>query len=187
MKGRKPKPTHLKLLEGEKNKDRINTNEPKPAPIAPGCPKFLKGEAKRFWYEKKKELEPLGLLTQIDGSALALGALAYGRLVQTEKMIQKIDKLTKPADTVRFPLKTPADQSEVELPLKKMLRESGLFIFSPNGYLIPSPLLTVWNKAFDQMMKCLTEFGMTPSSRSRLSIKPPDEEEEFEALLTRVK
>jgi len=187
MQGRKPKPTHLKILEGEKNKDRINTSEPKPTPIAPDCPKFLKGEAKKEWHRVKSQLESLGLLTQIDGTAFAAYCNAFGRWVQTEKMIQKIGILTRPPDKAKWPLKTLNDDAEMESPLKKMIRESGLFIFSPNGLLMQSPLLAVSNKAFDQMMRCCIEFGMTPSSRSRLKVNNEEPGEEFEKLLTRVK
>jgi P27 family predicted phage terminase small subunit len=39
-----------------------------------------------------------------------------------------------------------------------------------NGNLIISPLLSVSNKAMEQMHKFLTEFGMTPASRSRIIV-----------------
>jgi len=87
--GRKPKPTHLKLPEGEKNKDRINRNEPKPTPIAPKCPKHLGKEAKKQWKLLAPELERIGLLTKIDGATFAAACQAYDRWVQAEKWIQK--------------------------------------------------------------------------------------------------
>lgn len=38
MRGRKPKPTHLKLLEGNPGHRPINGAEPKPNPGLPTCP-----------------------------------------------------------------------------------------------------------------------------------------------------
>lgn len=38
IRGKKPKPTNLKILEGNPGKRPLNLNEPKPIPIAPECP-----------------------------------------------------------------------------------------------------------------------------------------------------
>ncbi len=48
------------------------------------------------------------------------------------------------------------------------LREHGQVVFSPNGCPIQSPYLAIVNKASEQVMRALVEFGMTPSSRSRI-------------------
>ena len=53
---------------------------------------------------------------------------------------------------------------------EKQLAEQGPVVTSPNGYGIPSPWLAISNQAHDQMRKLLTEFGLTPSSRSRVEI-----------------
>lgn len=49
------------------------------------------------------------------------------------------------------------------------LREEGLIIKSPQGYSVQNPLLSISNKAFDQMRAMLVEFGMTPSSRTKVT------------------
>ncbi|MFM0565801.1 phage terminase small subunit P27 family [Paraburkholderia sediminicola] len=43
------------------------------------------------------------------------------------------------------------------------------------GYPVRSPYLTVANRAFAQMTHILVEFGMTPSSRSRVTATKPDD------------
>jgi P27 family predicted phage terminase small subunit len=48
-----------------------------------------------------------------------------------------------------------------------------MLVKSPSGYAIQNPWLSIANKAFDQMMKLMTEFGMTPSSRSRVKTIQP--------------
>ena len=47
--GRKPKPTAMKELEGNPGKHPLNTSEPKPNKKAPACPKWLEPEAKKEW------------------------------------------------------------------------------------------------------------------------------------------
>lgn len=45
----------------------------------------------------------------------------------------------------------------------------GAVIKSPKGYPMTSPYFSISNKAFEQMKAILTEFGMTPSSRTRVA------------------
>jgi len=53
---------------------------------------------------------------------------------------------------------------------ERLLKTHGMIVKSPNGHLIQSPVLPIANKAMAQMLKFLTEFGMTPSSRARLDV-----------------
>jgi phage terminase small subunit len=46
-------------------------------------------------------------------------------------------------------------------------------IKAPSGYPIASPYLSIANTAMAQMTRLLVEFGMTPSSRSRVAVSPP--------------
>lgn len=50
------------------------------------------------------------------------------------------------------------------------IRKHGMLVKSPNGYPMQSPYLAVANKAMEQMQRMLVEFGMTPSSRSRIKV-----------------
>lgn len=45
----------------------------------------------------------------------------------------------------------------------------GPVVKAPSGFPVQSPFLAISNRAWDQMSKMLVEFGMTPSSRSRVS------------------
>lgn len=66
----------------------------------------------------------------------------------------------------------------------KKLSETGPLIKSPSGYPIQNPYLAVKNKAEDQMMKSLTELGMSPSSRTRIKVQPNKEKDQFEEFLS---
>ena len=69
--GRPPKPTAIKELEGNPGKRPLNKNEPKPKAKAPKCPPWLESDAKKEWRRLSKELEAMGLLTQVDMAAFA--------------------------------------------------------------------------------------------------------------------
>lgn len=49
----------------------------------------------------------------------------------------------------------------------------GPIVKAPNGFPMQSPYLAIANKAWSQMMKTLVEFGMTPSSRTRVAVAKP--------------
>jgi len=49
------------------------------------------------------------------------------------------------------------------------IREEGSVVLSLNGSMVQSPYCHVANKSFDQASRMLVEFGMTPSSRTRVS------------------
>jgi P27 family predicted phage terminase small subunit len=55
------------------------------------------------------------------------------------------------------------------------LRDFGLVIKTPSGYPAQSPYLSIANRAHEQLAKLLAEFGMTPSSRTRVSVRTDGE------------
>lgn len=54
------------------------------------------------------------------------------------------------------------------LDAEEKVREFGSVVKAPSGYLAHSPYLAIANKALEQMRAFLVEFGMTPSSRTRV-------------------
>ena len=58
------------------------------------------------------------------------------------------------------------------------LNEEGLLVKAPSGYPILNPCLSIINSALDQMRKFLTEFGMTPSSRTRINVAKKNEDKD---------
>ena len=59
------------------------------------------------------------------------------------------------------------------------LTREGTVTKAANGMLMQSPWLAIANKAHDQMVKLLIEFGMSPSSRSRVTVQQPEEVNPF--------
>ena len=87
QRGRKPKPTAVKQLEGNPGKRQLNANEPKPAARAPSCPKWLEDDAKKEWRRLAKQMEQLGILTEVDMAAFAGYCQAYARWKEAEEFI----------------------------------------------------------------------------------------------------
>ena len=61
---------------------------------------------------------------------------------------------------------------------EKVIAEKGVLYKSPKGNIQTSPMLWVANKALEQMYKYLTEFGMTPASRTRMQLKESEPKKE---------
>jgi P27 family predicted phage terminase small subunit len=59
----------------------------------------------------------------------------------------------------------------------------GTMVKSPNGYPMQSPYVAVANKQVDIMVRIAAEFGMTPSSRTRIRAGEPTPEDPFEEFL----
>lgn len=121
--GPKPKPTALRILEGDQP-CRINFNEPKFGDANAEAPLWLAGLAREHWDELAPILSRARVLSDADRSNLALLCMLYQRW------------RTDPGN----------------------------------------------NKAIDQYVRLSLEFGLTPSSRSRIKAppeKPKDDLEDF--------
>ena len=66
---------------------------------------------------------------------------------------------------------------------EEALKQYGVMVKSPSGFPMQSPYLAVATKAMEQMRQLMAEFGMSPSSRTRLHVQPPQEPTEFEQFL----
>ncbi len=93
--GRKPTPTAVKELEGNPGKRPLNAKEPKPAKKAPSCPKWLEPEAKKEWRRLSKQLEQLGVLTELDMASFAAYCQAYARYKEAEEFITQHGSIVK--------------------------------------------------------------------------------------------
>ena len=87
MAGRKPKPTALKVLEGNPGKSPLNDHEPIPPKGELKCPSWLLPEAKKEWKRLASSLEAMGVLTQADLTAFAGYCQAYARWKEAEEFI----------------------------------------------------------------------------------------------------
>ena len=143
MKGRKPKPTALKVLAGNPGKRPLNDAEPNFMGERIGnAPKHLSAEAKAEWKRVAPVLKAAGVLTPADRGALAAYCQAWARWVEAERKIET----------------------------------EGMVTTTPSGYEMQSPWVGIANKALELMRAFAAEFGMTPSSRTRVRAEKPEHE-----------
>jgi P27 family predicted phage terminase small subunit len=95
MRGRRPKPTRLKLLTGNPGKRPLNEREPEPEPSVPDCPPELGPVARREWDRLVGELSKLRILTALDRAALASYCGAYALWAEAMEQIQKYGSMVK--------------------------------------------------------------------------------------------
>lgn len=95
QRGRKPKPTVVKILEGNPGKRSLNTNEPVPERKAPSCPSWLEEEAKIEWNRMAEQMEQLGILTEIDMAAFAGYCQSYARWKEAEEFLSQHGTIVK--------------------------------------------------------------------------------------------
>ncbi len=93
--GRIPKPTAIKELEGNPGRRRLNDREPKPERKAPSCPNWLEPEAKKEWRRLARKMELMGVLTEADRGAFAGYCQAYARWKEAEEFISQHGTIVK--------------------------------------------------------------------------------------------
>jgi P27 family predicted phage terminase small subunit len=158
MRGQR-KPTALKLIEGEKNKDRINKNEPKPRPISPMVPSHLDPVARREWKRLAPMFGRLGILTEIDGASFAGYCIAHSTLVRINRALKDCGyKMLAEKHTVDG-----AGNEHLEVKANPLIVQQRLALMAIRGF--------------------CTEFGMSPSSRGKISVPGAGEDGAFENLL----
>ena len=154
MAGRKPLPTHLKLVKGTARRHRLNKDEPKPSVAIPEPPAHLDERARGKFAAMAEMLARHGVMTELDAGALARYAVVWCRWIDAEAEIKRRGPVVK----------------------------------TEGGNIIQNPFLAVANKCLLQMAQLESEFGLTPSSRSRIRMaEPAHTVDPFEDFLNRGK
>jgi P27 family predicted phage terminase small subunit len=128
MRGRRPKPTRLKVLTGNPGRRPLNANEPRPESVIPDCPIELGPVARREWDRLVCELAPLRMLTNLDRAALASYCGAYGMWAEATEAIQKFGTMVKAPSG--FPVQSPY-VSIANRQAEIMMRIASEFGFTP--------------------------------------------------------
>lgn len=166
VRGRPPKPTALKLIEGTARPDRINDREPEPPQGEIKPPKWLVGRSKRLWNEIAPVLDEMGVLTTADPHALALLCDAYAEYLDARAVVKK-EGATYQTSRV----------------LGQLYTESGEEVPLVNTMVRQRPEVAIASDAWRRIQRMMSEFGLTPSSRSRIKASPKEEIDPFEEFL----
>ena len=105
MRGRRPKPTRLKVLTGNPGKRPLNPNERRPEPVMLECPPELGPAAQREWTRLVSELSSLNMITSLDRAALATYCGAYALWAESTEAIQKFGAMVK--SPTGYPMQSP--------------------------------------------------------------------------------
>lgn len=136
-------PTPTKILEARgswRSKARANKGiEPQPDRGMPRRPAWVNGTAKTKWDNLTKMLDRMGILTVVDGGALARYCVLWQRWLVSERF-----------------LKTYGHQYEIK-------GRGGQIVYK--AY----PELKAAQGLFAELRRLEQEFGLTPSARTRIS------------------
>ena len=175
MAGRRPKPTAIKELQGNPGHRPLNAQEPVAPKGEPEMPKGMLPAARREWKRIVPLLIKLGILSSIDGKALAAYCDTYAHWERARKDIEKyglvieepvLDKFNNPICVGAIPGLPPEAGAKYLVKLKQ------------------NPAVQIY-ATFGKMMKSfLIEFGLTPASRAKLKVEAGDgAPDPFEALM----
>lgn len=152
-------PRQLKIVRGTFRKDRNPAQEPEPTKVAhvPSAPAYLGRHAKAHWKKIASELVRAGVLTTVDLGALEILCSAYGEFREAYEAVY-----------------TDARGNE------RSFRE---YMRGRNSQTMPE--YNAMKAAKAEYKAYATEFGITPSSRNRLELKPKkgETQDPMEALL----
>ena len=125
MRGRKPKPTRLKIIEGNPGKRPLRGHEPQPPRSQPTCPAHLRPPPRRSGSAWRRASTRSACLTQADRAALAAYCQSYGRWVEAERKLAETPTLLKtPAGYVQASPWLTISSKQLEL-MAKFMAELG--------------------------------------------------------------
>jgi P27 family predicted phage terminase small subunit len=144
---RGPVPTPSAILNARGSwRGKKNKTEPAPPVGAPPCPDWLSVPAAEVWQQMVAVMEPLGVLTSVDGSALARYCDAFVRWKKVAAFL--------------------AEKGEVYA-----LKDAEGVV----RCMMPFPQVAIYKSLTGLLMKLEQEFGLTPASRSRVHVQGQEE------------
>ena len=163
--GRRAKPIELHQLGGNpsklSNEELSGAQSPQPRKGEPEMPKGMPKVARREWRRIVPQLMEIGVLSCVDGQALA----AYCRACAMVEIAQK-----------------EIDKYGIQFVTHYTDREGNVIV----GDLKANPAVSILNQAEKTKKTFLIEFGLTPASRRNLKIeKKPAGDNPMEAYMSR--
>ena len=166
MRGRKPQSAALQVVAGDPRRigkaklEAKAAREVKAQDGLPPCPQYLKGYARGAYNFYRRELQRMDVDRKPDGHALECVALSYQDVVECSKILAKQGRIIP----------------------KRARDASGNFVVVG---LMSHPATRQRNAAMLILRAFAAEFGLTPTSRLRLSVdREPEEEDDLFALLS---
>lgn len=159
QRGPKPLPANVHWLKGNPSKKPAHqlVDSLQPEIEIPGCPAHLLPEAKKEWRRITPELHRYGLISKLDRAALSMYCQTWALLVYAESQLKRSMRIAE------------QKREEAEARGQEWTGGDGMVEITSNGNMVYSPYWVISNRARDQVDKFLANFGMSPSSRSRVN------------------
>lgn len=148
MKGRKPTPSHLKLVKGNPGRRPMNAQEPKPSRSRPSAPAHMSDKARETWGYVSGLLDRMGILTDIDAVAVEVLCEAYADFLAARAMLKAFGSN-----------------------YYTTINEAGSEMHRVH------PAVADVKDADRRIRAWLAEFGMTPSARSRVKTNGEEDDQ----------
>lgn len=163
----KPKPAHLKLIEGRGHGTDSGGRKVKPPPafkrLPPDAPEWLPDEARAEWERVVPELARLDLIKPVDRAALTSYVLTWQRLVDAQKLAVTYSK---------FEVMTLVDG---EISTREV---QGYGLLSQNSQGVTrAPWIAIAEAASKELRSWASEFGFTPAAESKLKAQEAGDDE----------
>lgn len=157
-----PKPTALKLLEGNPGKRALNLSDGlNPRIEVPSAPRHLGQEARKEWKRITPLLEELGLISGLDRAALGLYCQAVGRLSELETAFNGIvNRLMAGGEGKDGEVLTSMDYADAVY--------AASYTVTPSGYAQQSVIVQLIKSHREQVNRYLMHFGLSPAARARV-------------------
>ncbi|NMG64900.1 hypothetical protein GPA19_08070 [Azoarcus indigens] len=157
--GPKPLPANVHMLRGNPSKKGAAAlmDEFRPEVEIPDAPSWIWPEAKKEWKRLAAELERYGLVSRLDRAALVLYCQAWAKMVWAEKRLSAEMKRAEEA------------RAKAEAAGREYEGGDGIMIRTANGNFTYSHHWVVGKQAAQQVNQYLALFGLSPSSRSRVT------------------
>lgn len=161
MAGRPRKPTQSKVIQGTFRKDRAPEHEPDPPKIEvlPNPPAIMPRAGKKMWKALGESLRDQGLLTEVDLQTFEICCFNYG--------------LYRAAAEAVFCM---VEYSGHDGKIHRRRQKLEEYLLGKNSQTMPE--YTAMTKAFQAYKSYMTEFGLSPASRSRIDLAGPAKEDE---------
>lgn len=152
------KPTFIRLKQGNPGKLPINKRELKPPKGVPPCPDWLNDDAKDCWKRTIPMLVRLGVLTLLDGNALAGYCDAYAKWKEATEWLNQ--------NGFVFAVRGEPTIEHPKGPIKCMQQW---------------PQVSIAHNCLKVMQNLGAEFGLTPAARARLELpRDSGDEDKFD-------
>lgn len=154
--GPKPQPSILKYVRGNPGKRAMNTSEPTPNEIDDDFPppSYLSGDGLEKWHQVVPVLLGMRVMTEADVETIGRYCAIWAEWKKNYEMVKKNGDVLTIWET------DPAD------PRKQRVK-----------YMQPTPYATQMKSLATLLLRIEQEFGLTPSSRSQVTIHGRSEDD----------